>query len=133
MIKPVRLQLSRRKGFKLQALSRSINGLPARKVTRPGPYGNIFIVGLVACSCRAAGECSHNSFRREAAKECVDDFAAIPRSDKALARIKDDLAGHNLACACRLCDRHKAGKPLGDICADCAPCHADVLLELANR
>ena len=43
------------------------------------------------------------------------------------------LRGHDLACWCQLCPRHADGLPLGESCADCAPCHADVLLELANR
>lgn len=43
----------------------------------------------------------------------------------------DDLRGHDLACWCRLCDVHKDGKPMGVECPDCAPCHADVLLEAA--
>ena len=42
------------------------------------------------------------------------------------------LRGHDLACWCPLCDAHRDGLPLGVTCADCAPCHADVLLELAN-
>lgn len=41
--------------------------------------------------------------------------------------------GHNLACWCGLCDAHRAsGRPLGTTCPDCAPCHADLLLEIAN-
>jgi len=40
------------------------------------------------------------------------------------------LRGKNLACWCPLCNRHKDGKPFGDACADCPPCHADVLGEL---
>ncbi|HUY27269.1 MAG TPA: hypothetical protein VMV27_07585 [Candidatus Binataceae bacterium] len=41
---PVRMRLSRRKGFNLQGESRAINGLPALNVARPGPWGNCFIV-----------------------------------------------------------------------------------------
>ena len=37
---PVRLQLSRRKGFDLQAHSRAVNGLPAVNVARPSKWGN---------------------------------------------------------------------------------------------
>jgi hypothetical protein len=48
MIKPVRLQLSRAKGFSLQALSLATNGLPVRSVARPGPWGNPFIVGAAS-------------------------------------------------------------------------------------
>jgi hypothetical protein len=42
------------------------------------------------------------------------------------------LRGKHLACWCHLCAAHKDGKPAGTKCPDCAPCHADVLLELAN-
>lgn len=44
MIVPVRLQLSRRAGFDLQALSRATNGLPALSVARPQALGNPFAV-----------------------------------------------------------------------------------------
>lgn len=40
MTQPVRLQLSRRKGFDLQALSRRTNDLTAVKASRPGRWGN---------------------------------------------------------------------------------------------
>lgn len=43
------------------------------------------------------------------------------------------LRGRDLACWCELCPAHADGLPLGATCPDCAPCHADVLLELANR
>lgn len=42
------------------------------------------------------------------------------------------LRGKNLACWCALCPRHRDGKPFGEPCADCAPCHTDVLGEIAN-
>ena len=45
MTTPVRLQLSRRAGFNLQAASHARNGLDAVHVARPGPWGNPFIVG----------------------------------------------------------------------------------------
>ena len=45
MTKPVRLQLSRRKGYSLQAATIAANGLPAVNVARPGPWGNPFRVG----------------------------------------------------------------------------------------
>lgn len=44
-----------------------------------------------------------------------------------------ELKGRDLACWCKLCDRHKDGLPLGETCPDCDPCHADVLLALANE
>lgn len=115
-VRPVRLQLSRKKGFDLQALSRETNGLPAASVARPSLWGNHFRVGLVACGCRSAGECSHNTFNRETSAEAVCDFRAIQRSQKRIAQIRDALRGKNLACWC------KPGEH----------CHADVLLEIAN-
>ncbi|MGA2491890.1 MAG: DUF4326 domain-containing protein [Roseiarcus sp.] len=114
--RPVRLQLSRRKGFNLQALSFAINGLDAVSVARPGRYGNLFKVGLATCGCRSAGECGHNAFNCETAAEAVEQFRSIPRSERRLEEIRRDLAGRNLACWCNLGE----------------PCHADVLLELAN-
>lgn len=33
----------------------------------------------------------------------------------------------NLSCWCKLCERHKDGKPLNKDCKDCAPCHVDVI------
>ena len=39
---PVRLRLSRAKGFNLQALSQATNGLPAVNVARPSKWGNPF-------------------------------------------------------------------------------------------
>lgn len=101
MIAPVRLQLSRKKGFNLQALSLSTNGLPAVSVARPGEWGNPYtlIVG------RGAPE----------AVELFERDMASPHTSKIYLREK--LAGRNLACWC------KPG----------APCHADVLLRLANE
>jgi hypothetical protein len=122
IIQPVRLQLSRRKGFSLTELSRATNGLPAVSVARPGPYGNWWRVGLVACGCRSAGECTHNTLRAATAEEAVELFrqeveiriiALAEKYQPKLARLR----GHNLACWCR----------------PGAPCHADVWLDIANR
>lgn len=43
-IAPVRLRLSRAKGFNLQAHSRAVNGLGAVKVDRSTPWGNRCLV-----------------------------------------------------------------------------------------
>lgn len=43
------------------------------------------------------------------------------------------LRGKDLGCWCKLCPAHQNGKPFDVECSDCAPCHADVLGELANR
>jgi hypothetical protein len=113
---PVRLRLSRAKGFDLQAASRAVNGLAAVNCTRPGPFGNPFLVGR-------DGDRAY----------CVDLYKAllagmIPLGKSAgpddllAARLRiiagiDGLRGKNLACWCRL---------------DGKPCHADVLLDVAN-
>lgn len=111
--RPVRLQLSRRRGFRLQEHSRAVNGLPAVNVARPSKWGNPFRVAkAVECGgVRVPGitaEAAVAAFRQrwEAA------LAQWPSARAALA----ELAGRNLACWCR----------------PGAPCHADVLLELAN-
>lgn len=113
---PVRLQLSRRKGFNLQAASRAINGLDAIPVARPGKWGNPFTPAQVL----AAGEAKTE---REARAITIERFRAwieTPSDDPRRAAILADigkLKGHNLACWC---------SPDG-------PCHAAILLELANR
>lgn len=127
MTAPVRIQLSRRKGFDLQAQSRAINGLPAVNCARPSKWGNPFHVGAPILV--KSGE------HPATAQEVVDTYRAIVsriptpeeeaniamvfggRPPPDLATIMRELRGNNLACWC---------KP-GD------PCHADVLLELANR
>jgi hypothetical protein len=104
MSDPVRVQLSRKKGWKMPPNTVS--------VARPGRWGNPFKVGV-------DGD----------AKECIAKFVQqlLPYrhggtmleygiSEASLHAIEFDLSGKNLACWC----------PLDQ------PCHADVLLELAN-
>ena len=104
--KPVRLQLSRRRGFNLQALSVSTNGLPAISVARPGPRGNPFRIGV------------HGD-----RIECVEKFRAWAENNLAIGQPiafsaqLDMVRGKNVACFCAL-DQ---------------PCHGDVWLDLANR
>lgn len=137
-MKPQRIKLSRARGFRLQDVSRAINGLPARAVTRPGIYGNPFLIepqsGVIweprnaswqpKWSVRCLMNPHHDGKlcppdfvtcldRTEAAHHAVARFRAVIAPHLDLA----PLRGHNLACHC----------PLD------APCHADVLLELANR
>lgn len=124
MTKPIRLTLSRAAGFDLQAASRAANGLAARSVARPGPFGNPFTVA----GCREAGfEGADDAI----AARCVEAFRVWlgpdwrvnwdgPESESTRQRLLDrlpELRGKNLACWC------KPG----------APCHAEVLLDLANR
>lgn len=104
MTTPVRLQLSRRKGFNLQALSLAINGLPAINCARPGKWGNPYV----------ASEAMPATYVVELYREWLE--AAYEKSPPT-REVVEELRGKNLACWC----------PPG------SPCHATVLLELANR
>ena len=131
MTKPVRLQLSRRKDFDLQAWSRETNGLEAVKVNRSTEFGNPFPISKAketragtTIDVWAVGTWSGPGmwFIRtadEATDVSVKAFSAwIKHNCRASlrARAMRDLRGKNLACWCA---------------AD-QPCHADVLLEIAN-
>lgn len=117
--RPQRLQLSRRRGFDLQAVSQALNGLPAKRVTRPGPWGNPFRIedtaALYGLDVAAAQE--------KAVALCGEwlmgtlDPALSPHDPPSREAIRADLGGHNLACWCR----------------EGTPCHVDVLLKLANE
>jgi hypothetical protein len=98
--RPVRIQLSRRKGFNLQAASLITNGRLAVNVTRPTRFGNPFKIGV----------CGHTAASAVAAYR-----EQLVRTTPRLAHALAPLRGKNLACWC----------------APDAPCHADVLLELA--
>jgi Domain of unknown function (DUF4326) len=130
--RPVRLRLSRMKGYSLRGHSLAVNGLPAIVVSRPSVWGNPFwcineegwplmvdkrdpefhlsynhqaieLLGLKdGLSWRHAPAAAVALFRAR----CVDGLPSL-----------ESLRGNNLACWCSLG----------------APCHADVLLEMANR
>ena len=101
---PVRLQLSRKKGFRLV----SPNGLPIVKVCRPSKWGNPF--ALEDLRKIKPGESDREL--RERAVLAYTQY--LPNELAAAAR--RELAGKNLVCWC----------PLDQ------PCHADVLLRVAN-
>ena len=116
--KPQRMQLSRRAGFNLQEASVALNGLSAKRITRPGPWGNPFTIDDMA---KRYG-LDRDAAQAKAVELCGQwlrgniDQALIPGAPPSREAIRSELAGHNLACWCR------AG----------TPCHADVLIELAN-
>lgn len=135
MTKPVRIRLSRKKGWRMPA--------NAVKVDRTTRWGNPFVVGRVACDgSHAKSECDCQSYYGcEDAAGAVEKFREWRREIAATHRhVGSDfvrrwlapLRGKNLACWCPLCAKHGDGKQIGEVCPDCAPCHADVLLELAN-
>ena len=111
---PVRLQLCRKKGFNLLRLSMETNGLEAVVVDRRTKWGNPCRIGM---------------FRDYTAADAVRDYRKWVERDLSVASfdnafgkpptiedVQSELGGKNLACSC----------PLDQ------PCHADVLLELAN-
>lgn len=101
---PKRVQLSRKKGWRMPENTVS--------VARPGRWGNPYRVGLDGT-----------------AEECVGLFRdwavnVLEYEDELGDREwLSSLRGKDLACWCPLTDKH--GNPV--------PCHADVLLELANK
>jgi len=115
-MKPQRIQLQRRKGFGLQAFSQGLNGLPAQSVARPGPWGNPFAIEEVMAETgldRAAAQA-------EAVSRCGrwlrGEEGLSLKTPPSVGTIRRELAGKNLACWCRVGD----------------PCHADMLIEIAN-
>jgi hypothetical protein len=125
MCAPIRLRLSRAEGFNLQAASRAANGLEAINVARPSRFGNPFTVE----GCREAG------FRGDdaaIAARCVEAFrvwADTPHWRANWDGLKSNATRSNLIANLP----SLRGKNLACWCALDAPCHADVLLELANR
>ena len=81
----------------------SPNGLPIVYVGRPTKWGNPYLIGTYGSR-----------------KDCVEKYRRMIGKDRygfpATSQIQAELRGKNLACFC----------PLDQ------PCHADVLLEIAN-
>ena len=117
-MRPQRIKLERRKGFDLQALSHSLNGLPAKPVTRPGRWGNPFVISEVAEQYGLEpGEAQRKAIEMYGlwvAGRLDPKLSPGPPPDR--AAIIADLGGKNLACWCRIGE----------------PCHADILIGLAN-
>ena len=111
---PVRIQLKRTKGWRLQEASRAINGLDAVKVDRTTRWGNHIVVGEE----QGVGYAPWTAAEAVAAyREDTEYAMETDRPDGAEPLDLSPLRGKNLACWC------KPGEP----------CHADVLLELANE
>lgn len=137
--RPRRIQLRRTKGW-LKPDNTVV-------VARPGRWGNPFTVWRDDYSNTGPRwVVSHGATHEEQPNRAAAQRLAVrlyelwTKGDRhgtaAAARYHLDamlhLRGRNLACWCRLCPAHVDGKPLGTACDACAPCHADVLLELAN-
>lgn len=138
MSAPLRVQLRRTRGWRKPENT--------TVVARPTCWGNPHHVREGLTQARAV-----ELFRHTLAGGWSPDWVADLPDDLALAvyresmefqrrhgieRVRDaarELRGRSLACWCRLCPAHRDGKPLGVECAECTPCHSDVLLEIANR
>lgn len=116
MTAPVRLQLSRKKGFHLQRASMALNGRPALNISRPGPLGNPFVVG--ADGTRA--ECVRLHGLLLAGLVAITCKASIESQYALMNYVAENLKsfrGRNVACWC----------------PPDAPCHGDNYLKLFNR
>jgi hypothetical protein len=135
--RPVRLQITRHKGFNLHELSRSINGLPVVNVSRPGVWGNPFAVdrpggpgGAIADPADASSSALRavELYRAMILGENTPDM--FPTDARWLHQFRKTF-GPNASPREQV--RTLAGKNLACWCGNFQPCHADVLLDLANR
>lgn len=104
---PKRIQRRRVRGWRLPE--------NAVCVTRPGVFGNPFVMSLMDDSYDARRRCVQR-FRNWLDGRLVQSDALEQKRHRLLSRLPE-LRGKDLACFC----------PVGQ------PCHADVLLEMANR
>ena len=143
---PVRIRRSRAKGAKLV----SPNGLPIVCVTRPGRWGNQFKIGDTFTTFYLHGKPVIDTVRDagHAVDKMRDMLYYCPNFVRA---IKSELKDKNLACWCHIWKCPVCGwffdweisqhHPVCAICADKqkrvelvrVPCHADVLLKIANE
>lgn len=133
MTSPVRIQRKRAKGFDLKKESRRVNGLECVYVGRPTMWGNPFKLGDEGIH--------HPSQVVDAYRDIVENLMAD--WDRHLAYVKAGqqkrVPFHNFCHAYkghgapRLDQIHRLrGKNLACWCPLDQPCHADVLLEIAN-
>lgn len=101
-----RIQRKRTKGWKMPE--------NAVYVGRPTKWGNPFKVSTAFCSCTSPGICTDVAYRCHDAESAVRAYRAYLKGLK--IAVIPELRGKDLACWCPI-DK---------------PCHADVLLEIAN-
>ncbi len=110
-LNPMRIQLSRERGWRMPE--------GAVKVDRTTRWGNPFRVEAFGYPTHLTAGCNEAKHWRH--RKAVASFLRMleneTRAYPSLDEIRRDLHGRSLACWC----------PLD------APCHADVLLEIANR
>ena len=108
--KPQRIQLARRKGWRLPDNT--------VVVARPSPWGNPFVVGVDGDRASCVELYRILMLGGYARMRSVVDFAAQQAAFIYVTSNIHLLRGKDLACWCAL---------------DGKPCHADVLLDLANQ
>ena len=141
MSKPIRIQLSRRKGWKMPPNTVVVARGPGRKFWNPYKVGCRYML--------ATGEVK--TITAKIAVEMFEVWAKVPTGSGKrpyVEMVKRELRGKNLACWCPVF-RCKCGesvdlpdnfgwKQTENTCPVCraiinrTPCHADVLLEIAN-
>lgn len=104
---PERIQLSRAKGWRMPENT--------VKVSRPGRWGNPFYPTDVYMTGPKRGQEAGVSGAVQAFRNALENDLKREKDGK-VKKALDELRGKNLACWCKLGE----------------PCHADVLLELAN-
>ena len=116
MKKPVRIQLSCRKGFRMQDMSP--DGRPVVKVARPGKWGNPFTVKSELKAGYKPEDCASMAvFAFQEWLKGSQSYSGFESQREYINSNITDLAGKHLACFCPL-DK---------------PCHADVLLRMAYK
>jgi len=141
---PQRLQLSRKRFFNLQEASLQLNGLEVVNVTRLSKWGSPYRIGP---------DGNRDEVVKKFKELALGHAAAVPffpakHPYPSLEAIRAELAGFNLGCTCPVwaCSNpeeehhfsHTFTPPSTLVCPKCGaalarvPCHADVLLEVAN-
>lgn len=103
-MEPIRIQRSR------QHKQISPNGLPIVYVGRPSKFGNPFKIGG-----EYEGEKGFVEIKTK--EECVNLFSFLVGLGCQMNEYLHELKGKNLSCWCKIGE----------------PCHADILLEIANQ
>jgi hypothetical protein len=148
MTKPVRLRLSRRRGFDLQAHSLEVNGLEAVNVARPTKWGNPFnLRDSSHCWTAISYGFKGDRIGRQAASVAMfkeylggamigtEDcglYAEVAGEQKPIS-VSPTLVAKRPAPIQDEINRELRGKNLACWCKPGEPCHADVLLDIANR
>lgn len=121
---PLRLRMTRKRGDDISKRSKAANGLEVVSCAKTGWVSNMVPM--------APGIYRHRGDDRGRCNAVFMRYFLELR-DERIGNGYACLRGRNLACWCKLCDKHAEGKPWNEDCPDCQPCHVDVLIRLANE